>query len=171
MNTFLFFSVEVIILCSILFLTSATISPCARWNPIGVPAAGTGIEGNSSNQLSGPEGIFIYKPLNRLYVTDFNNRRIQMFSINQSSHIGVTVVSNVTFSSNVYVDDDGNPEPTVYVALYHADRVEKWINGATEGVQVGAECRGCAGIAVDNEKNVYMSEMPRHRVLLKILEK
>jgi DNA-binding beta-propeller fold protein YncE len=146
-------------------LTSATISPCARWNTTGVTIAGTGIPGNSSNQLDGPEGIFIYKPLNRLYVADFNNHRIQMFSLNRSLHIGVTVASNVTFPSNVYVDDDGNTEPTIYAALYESNRVERWVNGSSESVQVGGECRWCTGIAVDNEKNVYMSETIRHRVL------
>ncbi|CAF1268701.1 unnamed protein product [Rotaria sordida] len=140
------------------------ISPCARWNTTGVTVAG-GVKGNLSDQLDGPEGIFVYKPLNRLYVADFNNQRIQVFLLNQSSRTAVTVASNVTFPSNVYVDDDGNSEPTVYAALYKSDRVNQWVNGSKEAVQLGGECRSCTGIAVDNEKNVYMSEPTRHRVL------
>ena len=148
-----------------MLLASATISPCAQWDTTGVTVAGTSIQGNSSYQLDGPLGIFIYKPLNRLYVADFNNHRIQMFLLDRPSHVSITVISNVTFPSNIYVDDDGNDEPTIYAAFYELERVEKWVNGSSEGVQVGGECRGCSGIAVDNEKNVYMSEMSRHRVL------
>jgi DNA-binding beta-propeller fold protein YncE len=36
---------------------------------------------------------------------------------------------------------------------------------ATKGVQVGEDCRLCSGVAVDKDKNVYMSESDRHRVV------
>ena len=46
-----------------------------------------------------------------------------------------------------------------------ANRVEKWTYGSTHGVQVGGECQLCSGVAVDSEKNVYMSESNRHRII------
>ncbi|CAF3435248.1 unnamed protein product [Rotaria sp. Silwood1] len=37
--------------------------------------------------------------------------------------------------------------------------------GAKHGIQIGNECRGCTGVWLDKEKNVYMSEHDRHRTL------
>ncbi|CAF2968514.1 unnamed protein product [Rotaria sp. Silwood2] len=61
-------------------------------------------------------------------------------------------------------DDDG---PTLYAAVldFDGDGVEKWAYGASNGVQVGDECQNCRGVWVDQEKNVYMAEFLRHRVV------
>ncbi len=45
------------------------------------------------------------------------------------------------------------------------NRVEKWTKDASKGVQVGDTCLLCSGVSVDREKNVYMSESDRHRVV------
>jgi sugar lactone lactonase YvrE len=141
------------------------ISPCAQWNKTGITVAGTNDQpGNSSNQLNGPRGIFIRKSANTLYVADTKNNRIQMFSLNQSSMMGITVASTVPSPYRIYIDDDNNG-PTIYVSLQDSNRAEKWIDGASSGIQVGDECYFCDGIAVDKEKNVYMGEVQKHRII------
>jgi sugar lactone lactonase YvrE len=141
-----------------------TISPCARWNPKGITVLGTGVPGDAPTQLSIPKGIFILQRTNTLYVADLNNDRVQMFLLNKPSRPATSVVSNVRSPSKVYVDDDKNG-PTIYISVFIGNRVEKWIPGASQGIQLGGECRSCFGIAVDKQKNVYMSEADRHRVL------
>jgi sugar lactone lactonase YvrE len=140
------------------------VSPCARWNKTGITVAGTSDRpGNSSNQLNGARGIFIRKSANTLYVADRNNNRIQMFALNQLLMMGTTVASTGTAPYKIYIDDENGP--TIYVSLRDSNRTEKWINGALLGIQVTHECYGCDGIAVDKEKNVYMVEGYKNRVL------
>ncbi|CAM4759793.1 unnamed protein product [Rotaria magnacalcarata] len=104
--------------------------------------------------------------MDRMKRADLGNTRVQIFSLNQPSTGGTTAVFKVVEPNKIYVDDDDdNTEPTIYIAVFVGNRVEKWTKGATHGVQIGDECRSCSGISVDREKNVYMSESDRHRVL------
>lgn len=156
--------IQVWIGCCCILIVSSTLSPCAKWNATGVTVAGTGEPGNSSYQINSAKGLFIHQKRNELYVADFYNNRVQRFSLNESSKIGVTVASDIENPMKVFVDDDTDG-PTVYVSLRFANRVEKWTHGSTHGVQVGGDCQLCSGVAVDNDKNVYMSESNRHRIV------
>lgn len=126
--------------------------------------AGSTIAENSSAALNLPNGIFIHRKTNTLYVADFGNARVQMFPLNQPSAGGTTAVFNVVDPNKIYVDDDSSG-PTIYIAVFIGNRVEKWTKGAMNGIHIGNECRSCSGVSVDREKNVYMSESDRHRVL------
>jgi hypothetical protein len=160
----LFFRIQVLIQYYFLSVTSIKICPRARWSTTAKTVAGTGIEGSSANQLSWPVGIFIHKEKNTLYVADSENNRVQMFKLNESSITGNTVASSVQTPVSVYVDDDGG-ELVIYIALQGSNRLEKWVQGASSGIQVGDECRSCAGVWLDKEKNVYMAEASRSRVV------
>ncbi len=103
----------------------AKISPCAKWDKTGVTVAGTGQAGNSSFQISVTKGIFIHRERNELYVADFDNNRVQMFSPIGSSMMGVTVASGIENPMKVYVDEDNGS--IVYVSLRFLNRVEQWI--------------------------------------------
>jgi hypothetical protein len=140
------------------------LSPCARWDATGITVAGNGVSGNAANQLSSPIAIFIHKQTKTLYVVDSFNKRIQKVSLNQSSTMADTMASDIYDPPKLFVDDDSDG-PTVYLSLSFFNYVQKWTTGATSGVQVGHECRGCSGVSVDKEKNVYMSETERHRIL------
>ncbi len=50
-----------------------------------------------------------------------------------------TLASFEMYPFNVYMDDDVN-ESTVYVSFPLNNRVEKWVNGSSSGVQVGDRC-------------------------------
>jgi DNA-binding beta-propeller fold protein YncE len=97
-------------------------------------------------------------------VADYGNKRIQMFQLDDVSPQGNTVASFEMFPLKVYVDDDSNGS-TIYVSFPLNDRVEKWVNGSSSGVQIGDQCLSCSGIWVDKAKNVYMAESKRFRVL------
>lgn len=147
----------IIIHCSSSIL-SVKISPCARWNKTGITVAGIRNQsGNSTGHLNGSRSIFIRQSTNTLYVTDKNNNRIQMFTLNQLSMTGTTVVSTKTAPRRIYVDEEDN-RPVIYISFFASTRAEKWIDGTTSGIQVGNECFNCDDIVVDKEKNVYMTE-------------
>ena len=155
------FAFAVVLQC---FSVTSVISPCAKWNSNGQTVAGTGEAGNSSDQINSAKGMFIHKKSNALYVADFSNGRVQVFALNQTMPRGMTVAWNLDSPMKVFVDDDP-AGPTVYVSLRFVNRTEKWVYQATTGVQVGEDCRLCSGVAVDKDKNVYMSESDRHRVV------
>lgn len=119
-------------------------------------------QGNASNQLNLPQGMFLHRENSTLYVADTGNSRIQMFSLYQSSTAGITLASNIDSLYTIYVDDDG---VSMYVALQYENRVEKWIKGASNGTQVDDQCKQCRGVLIDKEKNVYMTESGTHSVL------
>jgi len=158
-----FVYVQVVFLCWVPFTGSIQVSPCARWNTTGIIVAGIGGRGDKPDQLSDPNGIFIHKQTNTLYVADAGNERIQMFPLNNLLAMGTTIISNITLPTKIYVDDDNNA-PTIYVSTEGENCVKKWIKGASIGVQVGGECFYCTGVWVDKEKNVYMSSAGRHCV-------
>ncbi|CAF1266207.1 unnamed protein product [Adineta ricciae] len=148
-----------------LVVTSIQLSPCAKWNSTGRTTAGTGTAGSTSTQLDWPHGIFIHQQTNSLYVADSENNRVQVFQLNDQSMLATTVAFNVSDPTSVYVDDDEKDGPILYVAMEGSNRVEKWTKGATVGIQVGRECRDCSGVWLDKQKNIYVAEAVRFRVV------
>ncbi|CAF3951761.1 unnamed protein product [Rotaria sordida] len=147
---------------SSLSIQAVHVSSCAKWNTTGITVIGTNSPGNASNQLYLPQGMFLHRETNTLYIADTNNRRIQMFSLNSAPSMGITVASNIDSMSAIYVDDDGL---TMYVALQYENRVEKWIKNALNGEQIGDQCKQCTGVWLDKEKNIYMTESGTHSIL------
>ncbi|CAF1183751.1 unnamed protein product [Rotaria sp. Silwood1] len=154
----IFLHIQIIFWCWIPSTISIKISPCAKWNRTSEIVAGLGGRGNNPDQLLDPEGIFIHRQSNTLYVSDTGNSRIQAFKLNQLSNMGTTVIFNVTYPTKIYVDDE-NDGRTIYVSLRNEGRVKKWVQGASDGVQVGGECSMCESVWVDKEKNVYMTSV------------
>ncbi|CAF3569229.1 unnamed protein product [Rotaria socialis] len=71
-----FIHIQIIFWCWIPSTESIQISPCAQWNKTGIIVVGIGGEGNQLDQLYDPEGIFIHRQANTLYVADTGNKRI-----------------------------------------------------------------------------------------------
>jgi sugar lactone lactonase YvrE len=146
----------------LVLIDAVGISPCAKWNATGITVLGTGAAGDASNQLNLPQGLFLHKKTNSLFVADTGNRRVQMLELNQSLAAAQSVVSNVDSLSSVFIDDDG---ATIYVTLRFGNRLEKWIRGASSGEQVGDQCKQCSSVWLDAERNIYMTESGTHSVL------
>jgi hypothetical protein len=152
------FSIKVLFFGLFSFSISLTISPCAKWNQTSIIIGGNGVSGNGINQLSAPMGIFYHERSNSLYVADLNNNRIQMISLNQSSYVATTVISNVRTVSSIYVDDDDKNNQTIIYIGFNARRpVQKWIQGDKKGIEIGNTCYMCNAVYLDSEKNVFTS--------------
>ena len=145
-------------------LQSIEISSCAQWESNGVTILGTGVAGSSPKDLNEPVGLSIYERTKTLYIADHYNARIQMLALDDSTGVGTTVISDVYFPLHVHVDDDEGT-PTIYVSLSVDSRVEKWVTNASEGIQIGDACNDCLGVSVDQEKNVYIADTSRQRVI------
>ncbi|CAF4083819.1 unnamed protein product, partial [Adineta steineri] len=61
-------------------------------------AAGTGIEGLDSNQLTGPRGIFVDVNLD-LYVADGDNNRVQLYQSGEPN--GITVAGSTSLTPTI----------------------------------------------------------------------
>ncbi|CAF3988221.1 unnamed protein product [Rotaria sp. Silwood1] len=147
-------------------LILAMISPCAKWNTSGITLVGEregGISGGLDDSLFYPNSIFFHKNSNTLYVADVGGTLA--FPLNGSTTAGINV-ANYSGIAVIYVDDDEDG-PILYAAVndIHVCRIEKWKYGASNGIQVGYELRYCTGIWVDQEKNIYVSDFFRHRVI------
>ncbi|CAF4209915.1 unnamed protein product, partial [Adineta steineri] len=85
----LFIDINDTLYCSMIFKHKVI----KRWlnnnEMISTTAAGTGIDGSASNQLSGPKGIFVDLNFD-LYVADCGNHRIQLFKSGELN--GITIV-------------------------------------------------------------------------------
>jgi sugar lactone lactonase YvrE len=123
------------------------------------------ISGNSSRQFSYPQGIFIHHKTKLFYVSDSFNNRVKIFPLYQSKTTGTTLISQIRQDFKIYVDDDNEDFPTIYIAINAGNRVEKWVKGTNRGIQVDDRCLDCTGVWLDKEKNVYMTEHNRNRVL------
>lgn len=146
------------------FVLLVDISPCAIWERNATTVAGTGIPGDAPDQLYEPVGLFLFAPTNDLYIADHRNARIQKISLDNVTGIGTTVISSIFFPLHVYVDNDDN-EPTIYVTLSVGSRVEKWIKGAQTGESIVTDCNDCVGVALDQDRNVYVTDTMNNQIL------
>jgi DNA-binding beta-propeller fold protein YncE len=111
-----------------------------------------------------PGPIFIPKKTNTLYWTDSFSNYVKKMQLNQSLMNSSIVAYPIVSPSKIYVDDDIDGA-IVYGSLKYLNRTEKWIDGVTSGVQIGSECSYCTGLALDNEKNLYIAERDSNRVI------
>ena len=105
---------------------------------IGTTVAGGRGNGNATNQLSNPMGVYVDASGN-IYVADFSNHRIQKWAPGATS--GTTVAggrgngnatNQLSSPNDVFVNASGN----VYVADTKNYRIQKWAPGATSGTTV-----------------------------------
>jgi sugar lactone lactonase YvrE len=142
-----------------------------------VTIAGNGTFGNSANQLTGPNGIYVDNNLT-LYIADTGNSRIQMWKHGATS--GYTVAGTGTAGSSLaqlsypqalIVDINGY----MYIADTNNNRILRWAPNATSGVCIA----GCAGttsgtranqfyhpvdLAFDNNGSLYISDHFNNRI-------
>jgi sugar lactone lactonase YvrE len=125
------------------------------WGPnatSGIMIAGNNTSGNSSMQLSYPNGLFLDTDNSLLYVADTSNNRIQLFSLTGSPpYNGVTVAGN----DQVGTASDqlngpcalwvSNKTGTMYIVDGNNNRIQRWNKGAKIGVTIAGDPNGNAG--------------------------
>jgi tripartite motif-containing protein 71 len=146
----------------------------------GTLVAGTGISGNSSQQLSYPFGLYLDELHSYLYVADYNNDRIQRFTLGVSMNATTMAGGNgIGSGDNQLYHPQGlcvsNKTGAMYIADTYNNRVTRWnLNGASgvtiagiEGMSgTGAQLlNGPGGVALsNNETFLYISDLNNNRI-------
>jgi len=145
----------------------------------GTTVVWTGGNGTAANQLSYPTDVLV-DSIGNIYVADFDNNRIQKWT--QATNSISTVAgsssgqSGITSSllsgpSGIFVDATGN----IYIADFRNNRVQKWAQGASNGITVAGDSAGSSGnaanllsnpraVAVDANGNIYVADMGNNRI-------
>jgi sugar lactone lactonase YvrE len=154
-----------------------------KWAPnatFGTVVGGTGISGNSSQQLSYPFGLYLDEPRSYLYVADYYNNRIQRFTLGVSMNATTVAGGNGPGSANnqLYQPQGvcvSKKTGAIYIADTYNNRVTRWYPGATSGVTI-AGIAGMNGTAANllygpgdvalsqNETYLYISDLNNNRI-------
>ncbi|CAF4204463.1 unnamed protein product, partial [Adineta steineri] len=144
-----------------------------------VVAAGGNGNGNASNQLSGPNGVYYdYLYTNSLYVTENGNSRVMKYSSGSTSATYGTVVAGgngvgsganqLNNPRSIVVDSNG----TLYIADGYNNRIQRWLKNATSGTTVVGGTSGTAAnqlnfpetILFDKHGNLLVSDRFNNRI-------
>ncbi|CAF0849455.1 unnamed protein product [Adineta steineri] len=141
------------------------------------------INGNTAMDLDGPQGIALDEHNSWLYVADLHNHRIQRYNLNDTWPCNGTTVaggngpgsrSNQLFSPS-YIKIS-NKTGALYIADYGNHRIQRWNQGATEGVTIAGDINGNpgssdtmfngpSGLAINhNETFMYVTDENNNRV-------
>ncbi|CAF1193019.1 unnamed protein product [Adineta ricciae] len=137
--------------------------------------AGTGRQGNASDELNSPAYIFVDRQQN-VFVSDTENNRVIQW--NKGASVGKIVAGNgivgrilkkLQQPAGIFVDSSN----TVYVADCRNNRVMRWPQGATTGsVVVGNNGQGSGsnqlncpkGLVFDRTGNLYVADSRNNRI-------
>lgn len=149
-----------------------------KWKPgatkgITVAGSASGISGSADSLLDFPIAVFVDDSSN-LYVSDYDNNRVQKF--NSGSIHGITVAggtgsNQLANPSGLFIDKNNN----LYVADNGNNRVLKFSRGASAGVTVAGDSNKVFGsdsahliapdaIYVDGAGNVYIADVGNNRI-------
>jgi hypothetical protein len=134
--------------------------------------AGTGTLGSAANMLNGPFGIVVDIDLS-LYVADFHNNRVQLFSAGQQN--GTTVAGNgasgtIVLSNPITVILDG--DGYLFIVEYGNHRI---VGSGPNGFRCIVACTGMSGsagnqlnqpraLSFDSYGNLYVADASNHRI-------
>ncbi|CAF0889087.1 unnamed protein product [Adineta steineri] len=146
-----------------------------------VVAAGGNGNGNASNQLSGPNGVYYdYLYTNSLYVADSGNNRILKFASGSTSATYGTVVAGGNGAGNgtnqlnnprsIVVDSSG----TLYISEAGNNRVTRWLQNSSRGITIIGGTQGAAAnqlyfpeqILFDGSRNLLVADRYNNRIQL-----
>ncbi|CAF5040141.1 unnamed protein product, partial [Rotaria sp. Silwood1] len=124
---------------------------------------------NTPQQLNCPVGLYVDNS-GSIYVTDYNNHRVQLWY--SGAAIGVTVAGQ-SGVSGPWSYQLSNPSSVIYDQhnyLYILDsgnsRIQRWIPGATYGVTVAATTMSSPrGLTFDGNGNMIVADNSNHRII------
>ncbi|CAF1064089.1 unnamed protein product [Adineta steineri] len=135
-------------------------------------AAGTCIEGDGSNQLSSPDGIFVDVNFD-LYVADCFNHRVQLFQSGKSN--GITVAGSTSLKETITLHCPSaiilDAEKYLFIADYYKNRI---VGSGLNGFRclVGCYAKGPqsnqldvpSSLSFDGSGNIFVTDQTNHRI-------
>ncbi|CAF0985955.1 unnamed protein product [Adineta steineri] len=141
------------------------------------------ISGNTSMDLDSPQGIALDEHNSWLYVADSFNHRIQRYNLNDTWPCNGTTVAGgngsgprsnqLSYPSYIKIS---NKTGALYIADSGNNRIQRWNQGATEGVTIAGDINGNSGssdtmfngpggLAINhNETFMYVTDENNNRV-------
>jgi len=131
-----------------------------------VVAGGYG-QGNKSNELNYPYGLFVDIDNQRLIIADWGNHRIIQWEIGQAQGdvlVGLEGQGNqlnqLSLPTDVLLDKQTN---SLFICDRGNRRILKW-SPDNQG-EIFVDNIGCWGIAMDNQRSIYISDTEKHQIL------
>jgi DNA-binding beta-propeller fold protein YncE len=156
------------------------------WPPnatFGTIIAGLSTPSNASMGLNGPRGIAVDENNSWLYVADAGNNRIQRYSLTDPWPANGTTVAGgngagsgshqLNYPTDVKVSKKTG---AIYIADFNNNRIQRWQQGATEGVTIAGDPYGNLGISATqlyhpiglalntNETRIYVCDQYNNRI-------
>ncbi|CAF0986582.1 unnamed protein product [Adineta steineri] len=135
-----------------------------KWKEHAITVVGTYGQGNESNQLDGPYGIFIDKKKN-IFITDFNNHRIVQWKYNAKEGKIIAGgngkgrrIDQLNRPTDVVCDQLNN---SIIIADQWNGRVVQWSN---QNQQILIDDILCWGLAMDKHGFLYVSDWEKNEV-------
>ena len=146
-----------------------TLPTNAQWSQNGVTVAGGNGDGNALNQLKGPFGLDIDDDNQSIVIADFGNDRIVEWKIGASDGEVIAGgggrgnrLDQLNLQTDVLIDKETN---SLFIADRGNRRVLRWSRreDTTQGEMI-VDNIGCIGLAMDDQRYLYVSDGVRVRV-------
>ncbi|CAF1620945.1 unnamed protein product, partial [Rotaria magnacalcarata] len=141
----------------------------ARWEQSGVTVAGGNGEGDVTDQLSNPEGLFIDDDEKTVVIADWGNHRIVQWKVgNRSGHVIAggngqgSRLDQLDRPTDVLIDKETD---SLIICDRWNRRIARWSRrtGANQG-EILINNIFCRGLAMDDERHLYVSDTNKHEV-------
>ncbi|CAF4401217.1 unnamed protein product, partial [Rotaria sp. Silwood2] len=140
----------------------------AKWAQNGVIVAGGHGKGNDTNQLYYPEGIFVDDDQTIVIADCWNHRIVQWRTDNTNGEVVAgghgqgNRLDQLNCPTNVLIDEKTD---TLIISDRGNRRVVRWSrrSGTRQG-EILIENIECWGLAMDNQRNLYVSDVEKHEI-------
>ncbi|CAF3673054.1 unnamed protein product [Rotaria sp. Silwood1] len=140
----------------------------AQWTQNGVTVAGGHGEGNATNQLDRPFGLVVDDE-QTIIIADAWNYRVVQWKMNDTNGQVVAGghglgcrLNQLHFPTDLLIDKETN---SLIICEWRNRRVVRWSrsSGTTQG-EILLDGIDCFGLAIDDQKCLYISDFERHEV-------
>ncbi|CAF2128100.1 unnamed protein product [Rotaria magnacalcarata] len=140
----------------------------ATWAKDGVPISGGHGQGYATNQLNYSQGLFVVDDDQTVVIVDTHNHRIMQWKNGDTANGQVVFGGNgeedglnqLKYPTDVLIDKE-----TESLIICDEKRVVRWSHrsGTTQG-EILLHKITCAGLAMDEQRNLYVSDYRKYEV-------
>ena len=128
--------------------------------------------GNGPRQLDGPTAVVVDEVINAVYISDYENKRVQLWHDRGMSARVETVLGQLTtnnsgtssFSQANDIQLDPRSNDTLYISDTPKRRVWRWKLHSKDGDSSFLVSQAPSGIHVDAQQNVYVADCYAHEI-------